>query len=231
VALDGYPSATPGAVGRVPTDIPDLATSLMSATSVFTTGQIGTLGAGVGSNLDVWAVNQGSSSVVHFAVDAAGQVQGPPDLVPLDDKAASPDGYCPLPNGSNCRPNPYTYSDFTGFGLVNFTSPKGYYSWIQPGCGGGLLTRWYAVQWDGYTPAGTTLTVAARSANTLAALKTATFFGPYASSPADLGMMPGPLAPNPADFIEVRFVLATTGLDSPKLKGFQIAFACETKVQ
>ena len=72
---------------------------------------------------------------------------------------------------------------------------------------------------------------AARSADTLAALKTATFFGPYPSSPADLGVAPGPLAPNPADFIEVRFVLATTGLESPKLKGFQIAFACETKVQ
>jgi hypothetical protein len=37
--------------------------------------------------------------------------------------------------------------------------------------------------------------------------------------------------PNPANFIEVRFVLATTGLASPKLKGFQIAFACETEVQ
>ncbi len=231
VALDGYPSSTPGAVGRVPTDIPDLATSLMSASSVFSTGQIGTLGAGVASNLDVWAVNQGSSSVVHFAVDAAGQVQGPPDLVPLDDKASSPDNYCPLPNGSNCRPNPYTYSDFTGFGLVNFTSPKGYYSWIEPGCGGGLFTRWYAVQWDGDTPPGTSLTVAVRSADTVAALKTAAFFGAYDTSPAQLDQPPGPLVPNPANFIEVRFVLATTGLASPKLKGFQIAFACETEVQ
>ncbi|MFO0761285.1 MAG: hypothetical protein U0359_32705 [Byssovorax sp.] len=231
VALDGYPSGTPGAVGRIPTDIPDLATSLMSASSVFTTGQTGTLGAGVASNLDVWAVNQGSSSVVHFPVDPSGNVMGAPDLVPLDDKAAFPDSYCPTPNGSNCRPNPYTYSDFTGFGLVNFTSPKGYYSWIEQGCGDGLLTHWYAVQWDSDVPPGTSVSVGVRTAGSVADLKSASFTGPWLTSPASLDMPPGPVKPNPADYIEVRFVLSTTGVVSPKLKGFQIAFACETKVQ
>jgi hypothetical protein len=114
---------------------------------------------------------------------------------------------------------------------VNFTSPKGHYSWIEEGCGGGLLTRWYAVQWDGYTPSGTSVTVGVRSGDTLEALKAAAFVGPYETSPADLAMAPGPLLPNPANFIEVRFLLATTGIETPKLKGFQLAFACETKVQ
>lgn len=231
VALDGYVSGTNGAIGRIPTDIPDAVSTLVSATSVFTTGQSGTLGAGVASNLDVWAVNQGSSSAAHFKVDAIGNVSGAPDIISLDDKAGSPSGYCPTPNGGDCRPNPYTYSDFTGFGLVNFTSPKGYYSWIQEGCGTGAQTRWYAVEWDGATPTGTTITVVARTADTLAELANAPFTGAYETSPANLLVAPGPVMPNPANYIEVRFVLTTTGTESPKLKGFAVAFACENEVQ
>ena len=36
---------------------------------------------------------------------------------------------------------------------------------------------------------------------------------------------PGPLDPNPADYVEVQFVLKTTNDQSPKLKSFAIAFA------
>lgn len=222
VALDG------GAIGRIPVDIPDQVTTLVAANSVFPTGQNGTLGAGVASNLDVWGVNQAASSAVHFSVDAAGNVTGPPDIVPLDDKPNAGSNFCPL---GGCKPLPYTYSDFTGFGLVNFTAPKGFYSWTQKGCGDGAKTKWYAVQFDALTPPGTSLTVAARSAATVEGLAGAPFTGEYASSPADLSAAPGPLDPNPAEYIQVRFTFQTTGEASPKLKGFQIAFACEKTVQ
>lgn len=224
VALDGYNSGTPGAIGRVPVDIPDNTTSLMAATSLFGTEQGGTLGAGVAANLDIWGINQTNSSASHFTVDANGAVMGPPDTVPLDDKPNSPESFC---GAGQCKPHPYTYSDFTGFGLVNFTNPKGYYSLIQKGCSNGEKTRWYAVIWDVDTPSGTQITMVARSGDSLDELAAAPFTGQYFESPADLQAAPGPLAPNPADYIEVQFVLTTTNDQSPKLKSFAVAFACE----
>ena len=67
----------------------------------------------------------------------------------------------------------------------------------------------------------------ARSAKTVDELKNAAFTGPYGTSPANLLAAPGPLDPNPADYIEVQFVLKTSNELSPKLKGFAIVFACE----
>ena len=108
---------------------------------------------------------------------------GAPDQVPLDDKPNAPETFC---GQGQCKPHPYTYSDFTGFGLVNFTNPKGYYSLIQKGCGNGQLTRWYAVKWDSDQPVGTEISVVARSAATIADLKTAVFTGSDTASPAAL---------------------------------------------
>ncbi|MFO0587939.1 MAG: hypothetical protein U0441_10390 [Polyangiaceae bacterium] len=226
VALDGYVSGSNGGIGRIPVDMPDNVNNYMAPDTVMSTGQVGTLGAGVASNLDIWGINQGTSSATHFAVDANGLLVGQPDTVPLDDKPNAPETFC---GQGQCKPHPYTYSDFTGFGLVNFTNPKGYYSLIQKGCGNGQLTRWYAVKWDSDQPAGTAITMVARSAATVADLKNAVFTGQYMASPADLQASPGPLDPNPADYIEVQFVLTTTNDSSPKLKSFSIAFACEDK--
>lgn len=218
VALDG------GSIGRIPTDLPDQVSSLLAPTSVFSTGQAGTLGAGVASNLDVWGVNQGASTATHFAVDAKGDITGPPDTIPLDDNPNAGNDFCPL---GSCKPQPYTYSDFTGFGLVNFTSPKGYYAWTQTGCAGNGQTHWYAIAFDADIPADTKVTVAARSADSLADLEKATFTGEYSKSPASLLGAPGPLSKNPAKYLQARFTLSTTGSASPKLKGFQIAYACD----
>ena len=218
VALDG------GAIGRIPTSLADQVSSLVAATSVFPTGQSGTLGAGVASNLDVWGVNQNTSSATHFTVDANGDIVGPPDTIPLDDKPNSGPDFCPL---GACKPTPYTYSDFTGFGLVNFTSPKGYYAWTQAGCAGNAQTHWYAVAFDADVPPDTSVTVAARGADSVADLQKASFTGEYSISPAGLLGAPGPLAKNPAKYLQVRFTLSTNGVISPKLKGFQLAYACD----
>ena len=59
---------------------------------------------------------------------------------------------------------------------------------------------------------------------------TAVYTGEYTDSPADLNAAPGPLMPNPARYIQVQFVLTTNNESSPKLKGFYIAFACESDV-
>ncbi|MBI5535168.1 MAG: hypothetical protein HY898_20745 [Deltaproteobacteria bacterium] len=229
VALDGYvPGSPPAAIGRIPTNIAD-GVSVLGPENTFPTGQVGTLGAGVANDLDIWGINQGTSSASHFKVDAAGNVIGAPDTVPLDDKPAAAEDFCANPVSGQCKPHPYTYSDFTGFGLRNFTVPHGVYTWIQQGCLGGKKTKWKKIYWDALTPAGTELTVQARSADTKPALNTATYTGAFKVSPADLEVKqaPGPLAPNPADYLQVEFDFTTTNSEeSPKLKSFQIVYEC-----
>jgi hypothetical protein len=222
VALDS------GAIGRIPTNVADGLTMLPAAMNTFPTAAgAGTLGAGVALDLDIWGVNQGTSSATHFKVDAAGNPVGAPDQIPLDDKPGSPDNFCPAPSGLGCKPHPYTYSDFTGFGLKNFTNPHGSYTWIQGPCPGGKAPKWLKVLWDASTPTGTALTVRVRGADTLAALTAAPWIGPWKASPADLSMAPGPLMPNPTGFLQLEFDFTTQDPTiSPALKGFQIAWDC-----
>jgi len=215
VALDGQVGgATTGAIGRIPTDIPDGTTAL---TSFYLTGRIGTLGSGVAIDLDIWGIQQNDRSAVHFDVDAQGNVMnaGNPDRVPLDD------GH---------TPDPYTYSDFTGFGLRNFTNPRGTYTWIQPGCGN-AKTRWRKIIWDADTPMGTSVRVRARSADDQSLLPAATYTGSYTTSPADLMVAPGPVIPNPARFLQVEFDLQTMDRAlTPALKSFQIVYECVSDI-
>lgn len=231
VALDGLGDpGTPGRIGRIPIDIPDGATSLISDTDTFDTTQLMPTGAGVAFDKDVWAVNQVSNSVVHFTVDDAGGVTDGPHLnpaihiVPLDDKPGAPDNFCGF---SQCKPRPYTYSDFTGFGLRNFTNPQGYYAWIETGTCGDGQTLFLRVLWDSHEPPQTNITMRARSADQIADLPAATWTGPYDVSPADLAVAPGPLAPNPTNHIEVMFELTTATDASPALKAFAIEYTCE----
>jgi hypothetical protein len=176
---------------------------------------------------DVWGINQNSSSAVHFKVDDQGNVVGGPDVVPLDDKPGSPENFC---GHANCKPHPYTYSDFTGFGLRNFTTPQGYYAWVQEGhCPPGK-TKFVKVLWDSFTPAGTEIKLSVRTAMDKTALQTAPWVESWTSSPGILEDPPGPLDPNPANVIEVLFDLTTQNDDSPKLKSFDIIATCEQDI-
>ena len=49
-------------------------------------------------------------------------------------KSASGPGNSKYNNATD--PQPYTYSDFTGFGLRNFTRPAGTYTYVIQGCNG-----------------------------------------------------------------------------------------------
>jgi hypothetical protein len=146
------------------------------------------------------------------------------------------------PTGDNCRNSdrqnanmqPYTYSDFTGFGLRNFTRPKGSYTYVQPGClqQNGMPngeTKWISVIWDADVPLNTTLTVKARAGKTPTPDLTWGAWTPdFAVSPADLvnGM---PLVPNAKDsaYIQVEFDFTSMQKNmSPKLKSFHILHEC-----
>jgi hypothetical protein len=226
VALDGYPSWN-GHIGRIPYDVPDGLNMFAAPGITWDTTQGMTTGAGVAFDGDIWGINQNSSSAVHFKVDAQGNVVGGPDVVPLDDKPNSPDNFC---GHANCKPHPYTYSDFTGFGLRNFTNPQGYYAWVQQGhCAPGK-TKFLKVVWDSFTPAGTSIKLSVRTGADKAALQAAPWVESWDSSPAILANAPGPLDPNPTNFIEVLFDLSTQSDDSPKLKSFEIIASCEQEV-
>ncbi len=228
LALDGLAAGGEGHVARIPIDIPDATTSTFGPGDMFASTQQGMTGAGVAADLDVWGVNQSSSSVVHYGVDAAGNVTSGPDVIPLDDKPNSPEGFCPA--GTSCKPHPYTYSDFTGFGLRNFTNPQGYYAWVETGnCPDGQ-TLYLKVEWDAETPPDTSITMMARSSDNLAALQTAIWTDKYLTSPADLLIPPGPLTPNPTNHIEVLFELTTQTDESPKLKSFNIVYQCSSSI-
>jgi hypothetical protein len=242
VALDGYTSGNVvAAIGRIPTDITPGTTTTLQVTDTLSTGtEYGMTGAGVAFDGDIWGVMQDQSSlggpgragsVVHFGVDDSGNLVSGPDVVPLDDKPGSPETFCQAFSGvGNCKPHPYTYSDFTGFGLRNFTIPRGFYSWIETGTCPEGDTKFLRVEWDGDTPTDTAITVMARSADDLAGLDAAAWTGVYTSSPADLLIAPGPLDPNPTTHMEVLFELTTTSTVSPKLKSFRIVYECETYV-
>ncbi len=220
LALDGYAAGGQGHVGRIPIDIPDNALTKMGPNDMFGSTQLGMTGAGVAADLDVWGVNQADSSVVHYGVDAAGNVVSGPDVISLDDNKSISSSY---------KPRPYTYSDFTGFGLRNFTNPQGYYAYVLSGnCPIGK-TDFLKVTWDAETPPGTAVTMIARSSHDLQTLDSATWTPKYDTSPGDLKGDPS-LSPNPSSHIEVLFELTTDGEESPKLKGFNIIYQCESNV-
>jgi hypothetical protein len=211
--------ATPGGVGRIDANVADGAST---SAAVFRPGAFAgnqTLGVGVANDLDIWAVNRDDHSLTHYTVAAGTADLTPADKVLLSDNPRIADGL---------RPYPYTYSDFTGFGLRNFTNPRGFYQWRQVGCGDGIAgrTRWLKVVWDGETPVGTSIEVKVRSADDPVTLDAAAFSAPYVMSPAELQLPPA-LMPNPSGFLDVQFNLITNTKDaSPKLKGFQIMFEC-----
>ncbi|MCU1279598.1 MAG: Tryptophan synthase alpha chain, partial [bacterium] len=237
LALDGS-----NALGQVAVDanfaLPDgtvtQQTITLPAAQVYSTnGGVTTLGAGVAADLDLWGVNQSNdatsankTNATHFHVDAAGNVTPPTvaDQVRLDDNGLTPGG------AAHRGPYPYTYSDFTGFGLRNFTNPHGSYSYVWTGCGVGK-TKWIGVTWDAATPPGTAISMKARSTDDKSTFSTAPFTGNYTMSPADL-RMPAPaggaaLTPNPSGFLQVEFDLTTTDKNStPALKSYTVVYEC-----
>jgi hypothetical protein len=117
----------------------------------------------------------------------------------------------------------YTYSDFTGYQLRNFTAPRGTYRRDFTACD--EESTWRSLTWDAATPANTTLQVFVKAANTLADLNSTTLvrYGPFTTSPVDLVQAGVPKA----KYARVEFVLRSVdGQTTPVLRGFNIVWAC-----
>ncbi len=127
---------------------------------------------------------------------------------------------------------PYTYSDFTGFGLSTVTRPSGWYNMIVAGCEDqdpdnppDVTTDWTFLTWSEIEPPGTNVRMRIKVADTVADLDTAQWFGPYdAPSPGvDLDAEGVP----DANFMLLQVLLSSTDpAMTPSFLGFDLEFDC-----
>jgi hypothetical protein len=192
-------------------------------------------GAGVASDGNIIVTSGSYPGITRVVVDAMGMM-----TQPMLNQAPMGNNLCPT--GDNCRNvdrqnanmQPYTYSDYTGFGLRTFTRPKGSYTYVQKGCiqNDGTPngeTKWLSVVFDADVPLNTLLSVKARSGNTPMPDQTWGMWTPdFQVSPADMvnGMA---LVPNEKDsgYIQVEFDFTSMAKNStPALKEFHILHEC-----
>ena len=125
---------------------------------------------------------------------------------------------------------PYTYSDFTGFGLRNFTAPRGGYKMIVEGCEK-LDTDWMTLDASATLPPETRIEFRIKVAESRDELADPALhvYGPWIAAaggpnelPADLSALP------PGRFIELELFLVSTDRDAtPVLRGIDVRFQCE----
>lgn len=169
-------------------------------------GLNGVTGVAVDANGKVWAAEIGDSA---SRIDpSAGPVGGGGYSVGAIDLTVS------LGAGAG----PYNYSDMTGFVAIGTTSPQG--TWTLVRDGGTAAQEWGKITWNtepqGSVPAGTSITVEARAADTQPALSSQPF------APVSNGV----LFTLVGRFLEVRATLqANLAGDSPVLSDITIATA------
>jgi hypothetical protein len=164
------------------------------------------IGAGVDFDGNVWGVSRQADTASRLDVDANGTVKTPPTGTINTVKVGK---------------NPYTYSDFTGYGLANFVRPQGRWAYLHSPCPSGLKALWKKVTWNATTPPGTTVTLRVRSGDS------ETTFGSwtqgFSASPADIGSV----SPNPSFMLQVEFTLESKDkTHTPTLHDYAITYTC-----
>lgn len=117
----------------------------------------------------------------------------------------------------------YTYSDFTGYQLRNFTAPRGTYRKDFEACSED--NDWRLLTWDAAVPANTTLQAFVKAANTQAELNNPSLvrYGPFTMSPTDLTQAGVPRT----RWLRVEFVLRSVdGRSTPALRSFNVSWLC-----
>lgn len=122
--------------------------------------------------------------------------------------------------------NPYTYSDFTGFGLSTVVRPNGFWRGVISGCARSTeKSDWKRLTWTEIQPAGTSVRMRVRVADTVDGLASAPWFGPWEDPPVDLDAAGVP----DSFFLEAEAQLSTTDpAVRPAFVGFQVDFDCDS---
>jgi sugar lactone lactonase YvrE len=208
---------TNGNILRIDQDIPQ-GDYTNTSIDLFTAYNWGGNMRGMGIDFDgnVWGVVHNTSMAHRITLDATGDR--------VLDATGNPLPVQSLPVGTN----PYTYSDFTGYGLRNFTEPHGTYTYVFEGCPNTTEPpTWHGIEWTANEPPQTSIVVYIQTANDLNDFQNANEDGPWETSPADFTQAPGPLTLNPARYIKVIFLFTTEERDlTPSLSDFQLIFDC-----
>ena len=117
----------------------------------------------------------------------------------------------------------YTYSDFTGYQLRNFTAPRGTYSKDFEACDADNV--WRMLTFDVLTPPNTSVQVFVKAANTVPELNSTALvrYGPFTTSPTDLVQAGVPRT----KYLRVEFVLRSVdGQSTPVLRAFNVTWLC-----
>lgn len=159
----------------------------------------GTIGVGLDNQGRVWGINNSTGNATRLD-PSTGQTQ-----------------HFPVGVG------PYTYSDFSGFTLRNFTAPQGTFRRLFRGCPQKDFAMWRDITWEADTPPGTSVFVRVKTGMTLDDLVTAPYLGPWDESPADLAASG---VPN-GRFLEVEVTLTTdTPGITPTLWDLDVTWTC-----
>jgi len=205
-----------GYIMRLPIAIADGAHDYSASTDYWPTSTASVIGVGVDFAGHVWGVSYANSVASRMDVDAKGDVILPSTLT----SKVVPVGY-----------QPYTYSDFTGYGLQNFTRPSGRYLYQMKPCPSGKRGTWKQVSWKTTTPTGTSVAMRVRTGDT--AVGMGSWAGPYQTSPVLLKTQTSSLVtPNPSVYLQIEFTLSTNNKAiTPVLHSFDVAYTCADKPQ
>jgi hypothetical protein len=190
------------------------------------------IAVGVARDQTIQVVSRSPSGWLAVPADEQGTMTAP-DL----QSPAKPPNLCPA--GASCllrenlasEPGSDAHTDFIGRGLAtDLVRPRGYYTYIVPGCEAGTPTRWRAIAWDSEVPLNTALTVRARTGPTPQPDAT---WGPWTTdfplSPVDL-LAGQPLLRNDlpsANYLQLEVDLTTTQKNAtPRLKSLQVTWEC-----
>lgn len=165
---------------------------------------VGPTGVAVDRNGKVWVANYNTNNAMRIDPDAGGVGGGGFTIGAVDLTVDLGDGALP-----------YNYSDMTGSVLGKITAPQG--AWTVTQDSGATGSAWTKVAWNaesqGSVPAGTSITVETRTADTEAGLPAAAFT-PVTNGAAATGT---------GRFLEVRATLKAAGNgDSPVLSDLRV---------
>lgn len=166
------------------------------------------VGVGVSANGYIWAVCYGSANTRGYAAAF--------DIASGTDWKIHQVGI-----------NPYTYSDFTGFGLNSIAEP-GKYRFIAQGCTGpSERTQWEGLVIDeGLITSETPVSVRARSASRIEALDEESFTEPISVS--EIGQVIAFSDPKPSGMVlQIEILLSTNNPEVlPRIKSLQFVRNC-----